>query len=66
MILFPSKYLWDIEQFHNFAECQQWNHSEDKQNKKLKTYRKWTGKVIKEPRDSLENNPNNDKNSQKW
>ena len=37
MILFPSNYLGDIKQFHNFAECQQWNHSEDKQNKKLET-----------------------------
>lgn len=55
-----------VEQFHNFAECQQRNHSEEKQNDKLITYGKWTEKVIKEPRDSLENNPNNDKNSQKW
>lgn len=36
MILFPSNYLGDIEQFHNFAECQQQNHSEDRQNKKQK------------------------------
>ena len=36
MILFPSNYLGDIEQFHNFAEYHQRNHSEDRQNKKLK------------------------------
>ena len=40
MILFPSKYLGDLEQFHNFAEWQLRDHSEKKQNKKLKTYRK--------------------------
>ena len=34
MILFPSKYLGDMERFHNFAECQQRNHSEDRQNDK--------------------------------
>ena len=37
MILFPSNSLGDIEQFHNFAECQLRNHSEDRQNYKLKT-----------------------------
>ena len=36
-IIFPSNSLGDIEQFHNFAECQQRNHSEEKQNEKIKT-----------------------------
>ena len=37
MILFPSNSLGDMEQFHNFGEYQQRNHSENKQNEKLKT-----------------------------
>ena len=36
MIIFPNNYLGDMEQFHNFAEYQQQNHSENGQNKKLK------------------------------
>lgn len=39
-IIFPSNSLGDIELFHNFAEWQLRDYSEDKQNDKLITYGK--------------------------